>query len=149
MMRISAKGRYALAALIQIANKSNSAEPIPIISISESLGISKIFLEQIASSLKKGGLITAVKGAKGGYQLTRDPSEITALDILKTVENTLLEASQQGPLEQAPIVSEALSALVFMPLDKAIENCLSSITLCNLRDYVVEHQEHQSFMLYM
>jgi Rrf2 family protein len=148
-MRISAKGRYAMAALIQIANKSGAAEPVPIISISESLGVSKLFLEQVAMDLKKGGLITAVKGAKGGYQLAGNPSDITALDVLRAVENTLFETAQNEPLEQAPIVSDALSALVFTPLDNAIENCLSGITLRNLLDHVTEHDGNQSFMPYM
>jgi len=148
-MRISAKGHYAMAALMQIASKSGTAEPVPIISISEALGVSKLFLEQIAADLKKGGLITAVKGKKGGYQLARNPSDITALDVLKTVENTLFETAQNEPFEQAPVISGALSALVFTPLDKAIENCLSGITLRNLLDYTLEHSDNQSFMLYM
>ena len=148
-MRISAKGRYALAALIQIANKSSATEPIPIISISEAMGVSKLFLEQIAAELKKGGLITAVKGAKGGYQLARGPSEITAMDVLKSVENTLFETARNEPLEQAPVVFAALSELVFAPLDKAVEKCLSGITLNDLLDYTMEHDGSQSFMLYI
>jgi Rrf2 family protein len=148
-MRISAKGRYALAALTQIASKSRSVEPVPIISVSESLGVSKLFLEQIAVELKKGGLITAVKGAKGGYQLARDPSEITVLEALKPVENTLFETAQSEPLEQAPVISDALCALVFTPLDQAIENCLSAITLRDLLDYTLKDGDSQSFMPYM
>lgn len=148
-MRISAKGRYAMAALIQIANKISATEPVPIISVSESLGVSKLFLEQVAVDLKKGGFITAVKGAKGGYQLAKDPSDITALDVLRSVENKLFETAQNEPLEQAPIVSNALSSLVFTPLDKAIETCLSGITLRNLLDCVMEHGNNQSFMLYI
>ena len=147
-MRISAKGRYAMAALIQIASKSNTTEPVPIISVSESLGVSKLFLEQVAVDLKKGGLITAVKGAKGGYQLTRELSDITALDVLKSVGNALLETAQNEPLDKAPVISDALSSLVFEPLDKAIESCLSGITLRDLVDYTLEHGDNQSFMLY-
>lgn len=148
-MRISAKGRYAMAALIEIASKNNAVEPVSIISVSESLGVSKLFLEQVAASLKKGGFITAVKGAKGGYQLAKDPSDITALDVLKAVENTLFETVQNEPLGKAPIVSDALSSLVFTPLDKTIENCLSGVTLHSLLDYVMEHSDNQSFMLYI
>jgi Rrf2 family transcriptional regulator, cysteine metabolism repressor len=148
-MRISAKGRYALAALMQIANKNDVAEPVSVISISEALGVSKLFLEQVVTALKKGGLITAVKGAKGGYQLSRYPSEITAMDVLKSVENALFETSQNEMLEQAPIVSNALSTLIFTPLDKSIENCLSGVTLRDLLDYVLEHGDNQSFMLYI
>ncbi len=148
-MRISAKGRYALAALIQIANKNNTAEPLPIISISETLGVSKIFLEQVATALKKNGLITAVKGAKGGYQLARNPADITALDVLKSVENGLFETTQTDSLEQSPVIAGALSDLVFTPLDKAVEDCLSGITLQALVEYTLSHGDSQSFMLYI
>lgn len=148
-MRISAKGHYALAALIQIANKKDAAEPVPVISISEVLGVSKIFLEQVATSLKKSGLITAVKGAKGGYLLARDPSDITALDVLKSVENTLFETAQKDLLEQTPVVSDALSSLVFTPLDTVIENCLAAVTLQDLVDYTLDQGDSQSFMLYI
>ncbi len=149
-MRISAKGRYSLAALIQIANR-NTAEPVPVpvISISEALGISKVFLEQVATALKKGGLITAVKGPKGGYQLARASSEITALDVLKSAENALFETAQNDPLEQTPIIAGALAELVLTPLDKAVEHCLSNITLQELVDYTQSHGHSQSFMLYI
>jgi Rrf2 family protein len=148
-MRISAKGRYAIAALMQIADRKNAAEPVPLVSIAETLGLSKLFLEQVAVSLKKGGLITAVKGAKGGYQLVGDPSAITVLDVLRAVENTLFETAQNEPLENAPAVSDALSALVFAPLDKAIEDCLSAITLRDLLDYTLEHANNHFFMMYI
>ena len=148
-MRISAKGRYALAALMQIANRKDTAGPVSIISVSEALGVSKLFLEQIAADLKKGGLITAVKGAKGGYQISRNPSEITALDMLRSVESTLFETVQNDPLEHVPVISDALSALVFTPLDKAIENSLSGITLQDLLDYTLEHRDSQSYMFYI
>lgn len=144
-MRISAKGHYALASLIEIA-KRNTTEPIPVISISEALGVSKVFLEQVATDLKKNGLITSIKGAKGGYQLAKKPSDITALDVLGSVENALFETMQSDPLEKTPIISAALSDIVFVPLDKAIENCLSGITLQDLVDCTLNRGDSQSFM---
>lgn len=148
-MRISAKGQYALAALIQIAYKKESAEPVPVTGISEALGVSKIFLEQVATALKKAGLITAVKGARGGYLLTRAPGDITALEVLQSVENALFEATQNDPLEQVPIISGALSALVFTPLDRAVEASLSGVTLADLVAHTLDQGDSQSFMLYI
>ena len=56
-MRISAKGRYGLAAAISMAENYNSGEYITVISISERLGISKIYLEQVFSLLKEEELL--------------------------------------------------------------------------------------------
>ena len=52
-MRVSAKSRYALAALTTMAMQENSRECVTVISISERLGISKIYLEQVFSLLKR------------------------------------------------------------------------------------------------
>ena len=52
-MRISAKGRYGLAAMAYLAHSYNNGAPVTIIRISEKLGISKIYLEQVFSLLRK------------------------------------------------------------------------------------------------
>lgn len=75
-MRISAKGRYALAAIISMAQQYNSGEHITVISISEKLGLSKIYLEQVFALLKKAEIVSSAKGAQGGYQLTRMPGQM-------------------------------------------------------------------------
>ena len=59
-MRISAKGRYALASVVHMAQQQHSGESITLVSISERLGISKIYLEQVFSLLKRGELVTVL-----------------------------------------------------------------------------------------
>lgn len=63
VMKISSKGRYGLAAMICIAQNCKNNECITIIKISEILGISKIYLEQVFSLLKRAGLVNSIKGA--------------------------------------------------------------------------------------
>ncbi len=88
-MRISAKGRYAIAATIYLAKRYANDEYITVISISEELDISKIYLEQVFSLLKQGEIVTSVKGSQGGYKLTRHPNQITVCDILSPIEAAL------------------------------------------------------------
>ncbi|HCX65526.1 MAG TPA: Rrf2 family transcriptional regulator, partial [Eubacteriaceae bacterium] len=76
-MKLSAKGRYALAATTSMAQNKDKNEYITLISISEKLSISKIYLEQIFSLLKRGGVVNSIKGSQGGYQLSRSPKQIT------------------------------------------------------------------------
>lgn len=52
-MRISTKGKYGLAAMVYLAKRKNSPEPTTVASISEEFKISKIYLEQIFSLLKR------------------------------------------------------------------------------------------------
>ena len=89
-MKISAKGRYGLAAMIVLARSYESSSPVTIISISEHLGISKIYLEQVFSLLKRSKLVNSIKGSQGGYQLSRHPREITAYEILSSIEISLI-----------------------------------------------------------
>ena len=67
-MRISARGKYALKMLIDLA-ENNDEKYISLNDISERQNISKKYLEQIVPMLVKPGIIRANRGNKGGYQL--------------------------------------------------------------------------------
>ena len=106
-MKISTKGRYGLRALIDICIYS-SAEMVTVKSISERQGISERYLEQIFSSLRKGGIINAKKGAQGGYFLAKSAREFTIGDILSVLEGDLLlidiEKDENGRNGRRPIL---------------------------------------------
>ncbi len=85
-MRISAKGRYSLAAMTYLALRYQAEKPIPLIAISESLGISKIYLEQVFTILKRTNLVISIKGPQGGYLLTKNPNEINIFEIFDCIE---------------------------------------------------------------
>jgi len=148
-MRISAKGRYALAALTFMAQQYNNGEYITIITISEELGISKIYLEQVFSLLKKAELVFSSKGSQGGYQLSRIPQEITILDVLSAVEVSLFEQTNDTVPEKAPEIEKALKYTVFDVLDQSIIQTLSSITLADLVSEAEKHKKDEAMMFYI
>jgi Rrf2 family protein len=84
-MRISAKGEYALRAMLDL-----SLQPprriVPIQEIAARQGIPQRYLEQVLQALKRGGLVSSRRGAAGGYQLARAPEDVTAGDVLRAVE---------------------------------------------------------------
>lgn len=81
-MRISAKGRYGLAAMITLAQESTQDLCTQrVIVIAEKLGLSKIYLEQVFALLKRGKLVTSIKGAQGGCSLSRPAPQINAYEI--------------------------------------------------------------------
>lgn len=130
-MRISAKGRYALASVIHMAQQQ-FGDSITLIRISESLGISKIYLEQVFSLLKRGELVTSVKGAQGGYQLARMPRQMTVLDVLTAVETTLFDKTEDTVDDKAPEIEYAMRLSAFQPLDDAVADALGKVTLEDL-----------------
>mgnify|MGYP000332869722 CR=1 FL=1 len=148
-MRISAKGRYALAAVINMAQQFNNGEYITVISISEKLGISKIYLEQVFSMLKRGGVVKSVKGAQGGYQLVKPPEQITVLDVLSAVENSMFETAEATVPENAPDIEAAMRSCVFETLDKSINETLSQITLDDLVTEAEKHSHESAIMFYI
>lgn len=148
-MRISAKGRYALAAVINMAQQYSNGEYITVISISEKLGISKIYLEQVFSMLKRGGVVKSVKGAQGGYQLVRPPAQITVLDVLSAVETSLFETVEGTVDEKAPDIEAAMRSCVFEVMDKSINETLEQITLDNLVTETEKHKQENAIMFYI
>lgn len=148
-MRISVKSRYALAAMIYMGENAGSGELISVLSISETLGISKIYLEQVFSLLKRGGLVNSVKGAQGGYQLSRSPQEITAYDILSAIEFSMFERTEETVSQTAPAIEAAVQETVFDKLDAAIANVLSGITLLDLLNEAQSRQSGGGYMFYI
>ncbi len=87
-MKLSTKGRYGLRAMIDLALHSET-EPVSASSIAARQKISEGYLEQLIAKLKKSGLIISIRGAGGGYVLSRPMEEISAGDILRALEGNL------------------------------------------------------------
>ncbi len=148
-MRLSAKGRYALAATTNMAQNNGSNEYITLISISEKLGISKIYLEQVFSLLKHGGIVNSIKGSQGGYQLSRIPKQISVFDILSAVETSMFELAEDTVKEKAPDIETALNRMIYAPLDLSIKTALQNITLYDLVAETEKYNPDQGFMFFI
>ncbi len=88
-MRITTKGRYAVRAITQLAIQGGD-KPVSIRKISEAEKISAEFLEQIFFKLRKGGVITSVRGPGGGFKLSRDAADISIAEIFDAVGEGLI-----------------------------------------------------------
>jgi len=145
-MRISAKGRYALAAMIFMVNSRMDDEPITVNRISSELGISKIYLEQVFALLKKGGFVKSIKGAQGGYFLCDNAQGVTAYDIMQAVEGALFEGSQERVMEQASGIDAVINDYVLETADEAIRKTLNRVTL---QDLALKARADQAPMYYI
>jgi Rrf2 family protein len=85
-MKVNTRVRYGLRAILQIA-EGYGGDPVPISAIAESQEISNKYLEQVVATLRKQNLITSHKGVRGGYCLTRPPSEITLWDVMSALDS--------------------------------------------------------------
>jgi len=148
-MRISSKGRYGLASMICVAQLGKGGEFVTVISIADKLGISKIYLEQVFSLLKRAKLVTSNKGSQGGYQLAKLSDKITVYDILQAVETSLFEKTERSVSEASEEIENSLNNLIWNRLDIAVTKVLKEITL---DDLVLESEKNNSgeqFMFYI
>ena len=84
-MKLTSKGRYAVMAMADLA-KINAKEPTSLAEISLRQGISIDYLEQLFLKLRKNNLVQSVRGASGGYLLSKNPKEIKLLSIIRAVD---------------------------------------------------------------
>jgi Rrf2 family transcriptional regulator, cysteine metabolism repressor len=121
-MKLSAKVEYGVRAMAVLAFYHQSG-PLPLREIAEQENISLNFLEQIFPELRRSGLITSVRGAKGGYMLSRSPGEIRIGDIVRAVE---------GPITPVNCLSENANDLCC----HRREGCLTRQVWERLRDRI-------------
>jgi Rrf2 family protein len=145
-MRISLRTRYGLAALLCMAEKSQSEERVTILSLSEKLKISKIYLEQVFALLRRSGLVNSAKGAQGGYTLSRPARNITAFDVLSATETSLLEKAEETVADEN--IEKTLKDTVFDPLDNSVKETLSKITLEDMVNKSAVYTNGDYYMYY-
>jgi len=136
-LKISTKSRYGTRAVLEIAlnrNKRNLTRR----QISKNQEIPSSYLENILISLKTKGIIRTIRGPKGGYELTRDPEEITVFEIVNILE---------GPFDSIPCLEDSnictrssicVTRSVWDKLQKVQEDLLREITI---KDLVEQTQE--------
>jgi Rrf2 family iron-sulfur cluster assembly transcriptional regulator len=87
-VKLSTKGRYAVMAMADLAHHSKG-KPIPLAEVADRQEISLSYLEQLFGKLRKGGLVSSVRGPGGGYRLARSPDEMRVADIIMAVDEPI------------------------------------------------------------
>ncbi len=131
-MKISTRGRYAIRVMLDLAEHDQS-EYIPLIDIAKRQGISEKYLEAIVSLLVKAGLLTALRGKRGGYRLTRTPDQYTLKDVLQTTEGAFAPvACLEEEINTCERASECKTLKVWTDFQKLVNDYFDSITLQSL-----------------
>ena len=87
-MRLSTKGRYAVMAMVDLAQHSGDG-PVCLSEIAERQEISLSYLEQLFAKLRRGGLVKSVRGPGGGYLLAHHRDETRIADIILAVDEPI------------------------------------------------------------
>ncbi len=97
-MRISAKGEYAIRAMLDLAMsyRDGRSALVPIQDVARRQAIPQRYLEQVLLLLKRAGFLASKRGAAGGYHLARPPETVTVGDVLRVVEGSLRPVEVAG-----------------------------------------------------
>ena len=128
-MRISAKGEYALKAMLDLALQP-WRRTVPIQEIAARQGIPQRYLEQVLQALKHAELLVSRRGAAGGYQLTRRPEEVTVGDVLRAVEGIQTTLGMRnGQAQRTADLAE-----LWEEIDRALSQVVDRLTFGELAE---------------
>lgn len=139
-LKISTKGRYGLTIMMELAAKFGEG-PTSLKSIAERNQLSEHYLEQLIAPLRNAGLVKSIRGAYGGYILSKEPQSITSGDVIRILE---------GPISPVDFTEEDDPAKrnLWLRIRNSIAEVLDSTTLADLVTYKEEVQQ-DSYMFYI
>lgn len=130
-MKFSTKVRYGLRAMIELACRHGSG-PIQLGSVADNQQISAKYLHAVMQQLRIGGLVRTIRGAHGGFELSRDPDQIKVIEVIEAID---------GPIAVVDCVlhdcafqhsSPCVANEVWCDITKAIREVVESQTLADL-----------------
>lgn len=137
-MLISTKGRYALRVALDLAQHP-ADEYVSLKSVAERQDVSIKYLESIAATLQKGGLLTSQRGTQGGYRLSRPPQKITVYEIIRLTEGSLAPVTclEDYDPEVGCVCSRAgvcMTLPLWQELERRVVDYLDGVTIQDLLD---------------
>ena len=129
-MRLTTKGRYAVMAMVDLAQHSDG-EPVSLADVADRQGISLSYLEQLFQKLRRANLVKSVRGPGGGYLLFRNSREIPISEVIAAVDEPLraTRCAPGGPLGCTGGSEKCLTHDLWEELSDQIKLFLNSVTL--------------------
>jgi Rrf2 family protein len=130
-MKLSTRSRYGTRILLELARQSDR-NPVQVGIISRQQDIPVKYLEQLIRTLKKAGLITSVRGAKGGYNLSRKPETISLGAIVRLFEEQHELVKCISAPEICHMADDCHVRLAWKEATEALYERLDAITIADL-----------------
>jgi len=147
-MKLSTKSRYALEGLLYVAIQCSN-KPLSVRDIATGTSVSAAYMEQIFFSLKKSGIVSTVRGAKGGIVLGDAEKNITVGMIIRAIDGSIVPVRCVENLASCTsrVRSNCVSRLVWIRISNAISEAADRLTLEELKSkYIAENggAEHEN-----
>jgi Rrf2 family protein len=125
-MKVSQKAEYALRAMLELALRAPSQQPVRSADIAQSQQIPEKFLEVILVELRRAGLVLSQRGPVGGHRLSRDAGTISVGEIWRTIDG---EGRENGTARSAHDPFDP----VWSDVDRAVRSVVDTVTLADIR----------------
>lgn len=145
-MKISAKTEYACVAMLELASRYGSGEPVRIRKIAERHAVPPRFLVQILLQLKGAGLVSSTRGAAGGYHLVVPPDKVTLGQVMDVIEGK--GVATNGFVVSSSPDSPAVKALVaaWEEVHAKEREMLNQISFADLLDRARSHDTRMYYI---
>lgn len=131
-MKISTKGRYALEALTDLVMHTDAGF-MNVSAIASRRGLSSNYLEQLFRTLRNAGLLESARGPTGGYRLSKNPDEISVLDVLTAMEGDVFEINcHDDPFYSCPFEGKCAAHLVWDSIRSEIVSVTGGVSLMDI-----------------
>lgn len=147
-MQFSKSTDYALHALIQLG-LSERCHNVGIKELSGALGVSESYLSKIMSKLRQDGIVRAVPGVNGGYELARPAQQISFLDVIQVIEGRqrLFVCSNSSSQQHQLLVGQATALQEQKRSDK--NECLVEKVMHGAEQQLHQYLREQTIQLVM
>lgn len=132
MFKVSSKGRYGVKAVYELSLHFGDG-PLTVSSIAHQQSIPEQYLEQLMPSLKRAGLVKAIRGAQGGYVLSSPPATVSVKHVVRAVEGPILVAdcaTEEGA--GCDEMDRCIGPDVWVRVQEAVEDAMGAITFQDL-----------------
>ena len=133
-MKVSAREEYGLRCLLQLAGLGEG-EFLTLAQIAGREGISQANAGKVMWLLNKAGLVSSIRGTKGGYRLARPASEIRLSEIIKVLDEGEVDGhckTYPGVLDSCVHTGDCGIRSVIVNVHEVVERALSAVTLAQL-----------------
>ena len=128
-MKLTARGHYSVKALLDLSLQPRFG-PTSVKSIAKRQELPAPYLEKLLIEMRRAGLVQSVRGSQGGYQLARDPAQISLGQILEAVGETIEPLPRHSP--DASLAEDWVTFSLWNQLHKKLVLALYSISLEDL-----------------
>ena len=131
-LKISAKARYALRFVLDVALHAADETPRTGAVIAAEQNISEKFLSRIVIPLREKGVVRSVRGNVGGFRLAKSAEDITLLEIVETMQGPLAVLDCLAPGAECPRLKTCLARRVWKDVNQSFSDTLAKITVASI-----------------